>query len=423
MFTIGDPIPSLVVRSGANPAYALDSVAGRHVVLTFIAGARAPGVQGFLEQLYCQRGPFDDVAACCFLVSNDAQDEAARRIGDSYPGIRVLWDFDRSLARQFGVVQPVEGGMDRLHLVSFVLDPALRVQAIIPITDPAIHFQQITDAIATLPAPAAMTDQWAPVLMVPNVIEPELCRDYIAYAEAQGVEDSGYMKTDPATGQTMLVVDHSHKRRADCAIEDAHLRAALQARVMRRLVPAIERAFQFRVTRMERYLLACYDAETGGYFRPHKDNTTLGTAHRRFAVTINLNAEDYEGGELRFPQFGPRTYRAPTGGAIVFSCSLLHEATPITRGKRYALLPFLYDEAAAQLRLDNAQHLADPAMREAVVKSVLAQPGWFEPSAAVETKAATVAVKAAPAKAGRKGAAKASAKTAPKAKTKRAVVR
>jgi len=74
-------------------------------------------------------------------------------------------------------------------------------------------------------------------------------------------------------------------------------------------------------------------------------------------VTINLNAGDYEGGDLRFPEFGQRTYRAPTGGAILFSCSLLHEATPVTRGRRFAFLPFLYDEDAARLREANNPHL------------------------------------------------------------------
>jgi hypothetical protein len=31
----------------------------------------------------------------------------------------------------------------------------------------------------------------------------------------------------------------------------------------------------------------------------------------------------------------------------------LHEATPVTRGVRYALVPFLYDEAGAKLRRAN----------------------------------------------------------------------
>jgi hypothetical protein len=110
-------------------------------------------------------------------------------------------------------------------------------------------------------------------------------------------------------------------------------------------VPEIAKAFQFRVTRIERYIVACYDAADGGHFRAHRDNTTKGTAHRRFAVSINLN-DGYDGGELWFPEFGPRRYRPPAGGAVVFSCSLLHEATRVTRGVRYATLPFLYDDAA-----------------------------------------------------------------------------
>ena len=105
--------------------------------------------------------------------------------------------------------------------------------------------------------------------------------------------------------------------------------------------------------------MACYPAGAG-WFRPHRDNTTKGTAHRKFAVTINLNAEDYEGGELRFPEFGDRRYRPPTGGAVVFSCSLLHEALPVTRGERYAFLPFLYDEASARLRDENLKFVDLP---------------------------------------------------------------
>jgi hypothetical protein len=42
---------------------------------------------------------------------------------------------------------------------------------------------------------------------------------------------------------------------------------------------------------------------------------------------------------------------------VVFSCSLLHEATPVTSGRRFACLPFLYDEEAAQLREANNPHL------------------------------------------------------------------
>ena len=69
-------------------------------------------------------------------------------------------------------------------------------------------------------------------------------------------------------------------------------------------MPEIAKAFQFRVTRIERYIVACYDAAERGHFRAHRDNTTKGTAHRRFAVTVNLY-DGCDGGELWFPQGWP----------------------------------------------------------------------------------------------------------------------
>ena len=68
-----------------------------------------------------------------------------------------------------------------------------------------------------------------------------------------------------------------------------------------------------------------------------------------------LNPDEYEGGLLRFPEYGGSLYTAPLGGAVVFSCSLLHEATPVTAGKRFVFLPFLYDEAAVRVRDANRQ--------------------------------------------------------------------
>lgn len=372
MLIPGDPVPAFHARALANPRYAFATVAGRYAVLTFIAGTRAPGVAPFLARLAAHRGaPFDDRFAALFLVSADPADFAGQRLHDRVPGIRVLNDHDLALADLFGA--RVDGpDRQQIALGSWVLDPGQRVIACIPWEPQVDHLDQILAALRDRPAPADQTDRWAPVLSVPQVFEPEMCRELIAYCERAGTEDSGFMRTDPATGQTVAALDHGHKRRRDCQIEDEALRQAIRARVHRRLVPAIAQSFQFQVTRMERYIVARYD-DSGGYFRPHQDNTTLGTAHRRFAVSINLN-DDFDGGDLRFPAFGPRTYRPSVGGAVVFSCSLVHEATPVTRGVRYAVLPFLYDDAAADVRLANARHLADAELRQAVVESVTARP-------------------------------------------------
>ena len=74
-------------------------------------------------------------------------------------------------------------------------------------------------------------------------------------------------------------------------------------------------------------------------------------AFRQFAVSLNLNTGDYEGGELEFPEFGDALYLPAIGAAAVFSASLLHAARPVTKGRRYVLLTFLHDQAAEARRL------------------------------------------------------------------------
>jgi predicted 2-oxoglutarate/Fe(II)-dependent dioxygenase YbiX/peroxiredoxin len=350
----GDPAPWFFARSTNNPRYVFHTAAGRYMLLGFFGAARRPEVKEALKRVAARRALFDDRQISLFGVSVDPSDEAENRLRQSLPGIRHFWDFDLAVSKLYGATtqDAVPGPKVIYRSFWLLLDPMLRVMRVAPIAATA----QLLDEIAALPPLETQGEAHAPVLSLPRVLEPELCRELIARYESGETHDSGFMRD--VAGKTTLLLDHSHKRRADYHIADENLQAALRLRVQRRLIPEIAKAFQFEVTRMERYIVSCYDGASGGHFRPHRDNTTKGTAHRRFAVTINLNAEDYEGGDLRFPEFGPRTYRAPTGGAVVFACSLLHEALPVTRGKRYAFLPFLYDDAAAKIRAENMKFLA-----------------------------------------------------------------
>ena len=55
----------------------------------------------------------------------------------------------------------------------------------------------------------------------------------------------------------------------------------------------------------------------------------------------------------------PAAVQASGRGAVVFSCSLLHAVSRMTRGHRYAFLPFLYDEEASRLRETNNAFLGE----------------------------------------------------------------
>jgi predicted 2-oxoglutarate/Fe(II)-dependent dioxygenase YbiX len=202
----------------------------------------------------------------------------------------------------------------------------------------------------------------APVLIVPRVLDFTLCDFLVQFYDKLGGKESGFLLD--SAGQTATVVDHKLKRRNDLTVVHPELREAIRSQIVRRLVPAVDRFFQFAATRMDRYIVACYDSALGGHFHRHRDNVNAGAQHRRFAVTINLN-NDYDGCDLVFPEFGRRSYRAPHGGAVVFSCGALHQVTPVTRGRRYAFLAFLYGEADAALREKNNAKIAQSEFRYA----------------------------------------------------------
>lgn len=151
-------------------------------------------------------------------------------------------------------------------------------------------------------------------------------------------------------GGAYAKLDESKKKRRDTELTpECPLYGEVVDLLSGRVVPEIKRAFQVDIANADRILIARYD-DTGGYFKRHRDNTAPHTAFREFAISLNLNTDEYEGGELLFPEFDDTRYSPPAGGAMVFSAALLHEAAPVTKGSRYVLLSFL-GSAEAQGRL------------------------------------------------------------------------
>ncbi len=185
----------------------------------------------------------------------------------------------------------------------------------------------------------------APVLILPNLLPGPLCRTLIERFEAD-ISIDGEVASIGPDGRPQARIDHDRKRRRDLLLPPCDpLHPALQKTLLRRCAPEIARAFQTSVTHTDRILIARYD-EAAGWFRRHRDNTAENVAFREFAISVNLNAEDYEGGSLQFPEYNDHPYSPPTGGGLIFSASLLHEALPVSRGSRYVLVTFFHGDAA-----------------------------------------------------------------------------
>jgi predicted 2-oxoglutarate/Fe(II)-dependent dioxygenase YbiX len=235
---------------------------------------------------------------------------------------------------------------------TIVLDPMLRSIADIAWDNPQGHAETVRNVVRSLPdvEASAGVPMFAPALIVPRVFSFELCDFLVQFYEQQGGVDSGFQFD--ISGKTTTLSDWRLKRRSDVPVAAPEVRDLVRGQIVRRLLPQIEQNFQFKATRMDRYIVACYDSEVGGHFHRHRDNVNAGAQHRRFAVSINLN-NNFEGCDLMFPEFGRKTYRPPEGGALVFSCGALHQVTPVTKGRRYAFLAFLYGEEDAKKREAN----------------------------------------------------------------------
>jgi predicted 2-oxoglutarate/Fe(II)-dependent dioxygenase YbiX/peroxiredoxin len=347
---VGEPAPFFVAATDGIEQYSLDVAAGRWIVLMMLGTLAEPASRQALELVVSRRRMFNDADAAFYGVSVDPLDRTQRGLANSEPGLRFFWDFDCEVTRLYGVADG-----EYLRPTIFLLDPSFRIAMAEPVENTAAVLDRLEQELRD--TPALEDSPFAPVLILPRILEPELCAELIDYYHQGLPSQSGF--AHDVDGRTYERIDTRLKRRKDVIIESEDLIEAVRTRLETRLFPMLKRALGWQAKYIERYLICRYAAEDQGFFFPHRDDVTAGTAHRKFAVSLNLNAEDYEGGGLRFPEFGRRSYSPPTGGAAVFCGSLLHEATPVTRGERFVVVPFLYDEEGARIRRANLARIGD----------------------------------------------------------------
>lgn len=349
----GDPAPWFVQHIDDHREYPFHLLGGRYVLMCFFGSSASPAWPTALAALK-QRLHYLNAANLAFLgITIDPRD-ADGRLERPSPFISYCHDLDGRVSRLYGALphDTPNTAQQPYRQTWILLDRLLRVVTHIPFAADGSDTALLTAVLDRLPPFAHTPERYpaAPVLLLPDVFSPSLCRRLIELFEARERTQSGFMLKQE--GKTVEVLDPRHKRRRDYYIDDQSAIDEIRDALQRRLAPEIAKAFQFAATHIERHLVARYAAQDQGHYAAHRDNTTPGTAHRRFALTINLNAE-FEGGDLAFPEFGASPIRVPVGGAIVFSCSLMHAAGLVTAGTRYAYVTFLFDEAGERLRQSN----------------------------------------------------------------------
>jgi predicted 2-oxoglutarate/Fe(II)-dependent dioxygenase YbiX len=283
-------------------------------------------------------------------------EECKHSLGNVSDVLTVLMD-DGAVSTALLGSEPADRGL----ITAFVMDSNLRVIERIEYKseEDLFNFLQNVKAIYqnTAPHDPKLIHMCAPVLFIPRVFDNEVCEELITLFEKDGGQPSGIAHI--AGNKALWRPDPSVKIRRDVYIKESIMLERIKSILIKRVLSEIKRCFNYQVTQHEVFKLVRYDSNTGGYFRPHRDNETRDTLHRRFAMTLNLNTGDYRGGQLRFPEFGTDLYQPELGGAVVFSSSLLHEVLPIATGSRYALLGFFFgeNESIAQMQYqDTTSH-------------------------------------------------------------------
>lgn len=266
------------------------------------------------------------------------------KLGGSVDSPLLLCDPDKkflfALLAQGGVgLGP--GGSLRMRVIVF--DPNQRVAA----TFDGRALPAASEAIGAL-AQAVRTDggadlvlrtPMAPVLVLPRVFEADFCTQLVRLWAKGDHKDGG---VSSRYGNVNL----SHlKRTEDYTVVEPMIQKTISDRLAYRIGPELTKAFGFdRQFTFDSHIVLSYSADGKHFFGAHRDNGAPTTADRAFAVSLNLN-DDFEGGELVFPEYAGVRVSPPAGAAAVFSCSLLHQVLPVTRGRRFVLTTFFRAKA------------------------------------------------------------------------------
>ena len=339
--TVGAPAPLFKLADPSGEIWQLGQVhlSGRPVVLLFLRGVAETG-SALLTALRDHHGPMRDLEAAVVVISPESGAALGRLKDQQRLPFPMLTDPGDGVARAYGVGRRSVGVPGESSEI-VVLDANQRVVLPLPGPEVTTAAQEILAALEALKAarPVQHMMPHPPVLQIPNVLSPEECRWLIHIFHSQGEKwlEPGNFSYDKEDFK-MKVLDYGRQDRVDHIIADKAVMARIDARLQSRVIPEIRKVFQYTVTNRDYLHIARYEGPRQGLAVVHRDDSRPGFANRRFALSLNLNSGEYEGGELCFREYGEQRYRPESGTALVFSSTLLHEVLETTEGCRYTLL-------------------------------------------------------------------------------------
>ncbi len=354
---IGDRVPNIFGPDQHGGRFSVNRAPpGPFVILSVPAGDSAAidaAISAFDEAVHTDNGPQPN--AVIAVVGPD--DQVHGRVRSLNIQTSTLADTRGQLAALFRAGRDGQPDDSRLRhgAIAIVTDSSQTIQAVILFAN-ADHFKSELKCALNKVDKVGERDQahgFAPVLCIPHLLNSEQCRVLMAAWEISHqpgkVAGSGqYGESINKPLDKRVCYDHFIR-------ENELLHTQIISTIGPRIRDAVERAFNFDIRCYEPFFIVGYPASEGGFFGSHRDNIDPAHMHRRFALSVNLNTSEYEGGGVWFPEYADTVYDPPAGDGVVFSCSLLHEAKVVTKGTRFILSGFMWSAAEEALRQRNVR--------------------------------------------------------------------
>ncbi len=346
MLEPGDFFPLVEMDDTNRKVRAIEMFAGKFTNIFYLPSDQPEFLKQFFDCIERELGAAGVRDAWNIFILDDTPEkliELKQRLGTS---VTMHADPGRAIARAFGIARAGEIVVP----VGFALSPKLQIERRQINTNAqmlahlfAKDCAEVINAYKNKNSTAGIVTETAPAIIVPNTFSPEFCAKLIhAFRNGRTFDGTvGAMETKAYRTDIKVRTDF---------ILEGDLLAEVDEKLSRSFFPEIKKNFGFNVTHRELYKIGMYSGEKQGFFKQHRDNFDAPLGYRRIATTVHLN-DEYEGGGLRFPEYGDTTYRPVAGSAIAFSCGTMHEAKPVTKGERFVLVGFFHGEEDEAYRL------------------------------------------------------------------------
>jgi len=351
-YDVGDIMPYFLADSTAGKALPMEKQAGRPGLLFFLSYSDVEGNTSFFRSLAAALEKLGHKDHSTLFVMDATVDQLTQFKEQSKLPFMFWADPEKAIARSLGAPAGAGG-----YLLNSNLQIKKRYAGLAPakLAEAAVtDLGELLEENARKQKKNTVIGESAPVLVLPEIFPPEFC-DELLEAFKNGPTHPGHLGSDKKYNAKLKV-------REDYIVP-AELRAKIDLKLSRSLFPEIEKIFGFKISARENYQIGLYKGDDNGFFSFHRDNFAPEMGYRRIAMTLVLS-DDYEGGGLRFPEYGDQIYRPARGSAIAFSCGTLHEACKVTKGERFVLIGFFHGEQEEAFRQSVAASKQEPLLLE-----------------------------------------------------------